>query len=328
MVGNAEMTNIATSAARDVPIATQMQEKHTRVRGEAAIWHELATKGSPLHFCHGNGYPTGTYRQFLTPLAQSYRILALALRATWPGIGPPPRRFRWKDYGDDLVDFLSRQANRPVIGLGHSLGATVTLFAAAQRPELFRALVLIEPSGVSRWLGGLDYVVPHAIRGFFEPVRSTLTKADQWPSRDAFMEELRQHRGYRRCSASVLRDLADFALFDATSQGQRTRDAPSGKYVRRVFPTVWEAHNYSRPTYINGVVRRLAVDLPVLVVRAKPSIFLPDRVWQRWRDDRPDHWFQTFADNGHLLPLEAPEDSAHAILAWLAERGLSRSSIG
>ena len=42
-------------------------------------------------------------------------------------------------------NFLSQTKPAPVIGVGHSIGAIVTLRAALRDPGKFRALVLIDP---------------------------------------------------------------------------------------------------------------------------------------------------------------------------------------
>jgi pimeloyl-ACP methyl ester carboxylesterase len=52
-----------------------------------------------------------------------------------------PGRYRLTDYADDVIAFLERQSG-PAGIFGHSLGAQVAIVAAAQRPDLFRALAI------------------------------------------------------------------------------------------------------------------------------------------------------------------------------------------
>jgi pimeloyl-ACP methyl ester carboxylesterase len=66
------------------------------------------------------------------------------LRALWPDSNPHDIK-DWKPFSEDLLRFLSSHETAPVIGVGHSIGAIVTLRAALSAPDKFRALVLIDP---------------------------------------------------------------------------------------------------------------------------------------------------------------------------------------
>ena len=60
-------------------------------------------------------------------------------------IGTPYRhQASKKGVGADCLGLL-RGGWRDVIGVGHSLGGVLTLYAAIRRPDLFRALVFIDP---------------------------------------------------------------------------------------------------------------------------------------------------------------------------------------
>ena len=65
------------------------------------------------------------------------------LRPLWKDSKPNEIQ-SWKPFSEDLLQFLAGQP-APVIGVGHSIGAIVTLRAALQDPTKFRALILIDP---------------------------------------------------------------------------------------------------------------------------------------------------------------------------------------
>lgn len=113
-------------------------------------------------------------------------LSALALRPTWPDCGLPPKRRDWQLYADDLILFIEQQYQAPVIGSGHSMGATCTILAAEKRPDLFSALVLIEPAMIARGLATLARLMPKVLMNRIEPAKSTLKKQDKWPSWEAF----------------------------------------------------------------------------------------------------------------------------------------------
>src|SRR5690606_31917969 len=101
-------------------------------------------EGPLLHFAHANAYPPGVYRQFLTELSADFHVLAMDQRPLWPG-EQPEQLHSWHPLADDLVDFLEARGAGEIIGVGHSLGAVITMVAAIRRPVLFRRLVLVDP---------------------------------------------------------------------------------------------------------------------------------------------------------------------------------------
>ncbi|MEX6504078.1 alpha/beta fold hydrolase [Pseudomonas zhanjiangensis] len=273
-----------------------------------AHWQHFSRAGTPAHFYHANGFPLGVYEPLLKRLSANLAISGLASRATWPGIGQPPRRRDWQLYADDLIAFIEQEYRQPIIGIGHSLGATSTILAAAKRPELFKALVLIEPAMISPGLARLVRWLPKTLMNRTEPARSTLRKADRWPSREAFVAHCQSGRGYRRFGHEALQALARHAL-------QEDADGE----VRLAFPKHWEAHNYTQPPNVMAQLGRLP--MPCVAIRGKPSVFFTEQLWQEWQRRCPRTEFLQDLDHGHLLPLENP-----AGCQQLIERGLA--SIG
>ena len=89
--------------------------------------------GQPLHFLHANGYPPACYKSFLELLQTQYHVFGMYLRPLWTDSNPRDIR-NWKPFSEDLLQFLESHP-RPVIGVGHSIGAIVTLRAALRDPH-------------------------------------------------------------------------------------------------------------------------------------------------------------------------------------------------
>jgi len=104
---------------------------------------DLNGPGRSLHFLHANGYPPECYKPFLALLHTQYHVFGMLLRPLWPDSKPDEVQ-DWKIFSDDLLQFLAQQP-APVIGVGHSIGAVVTLRAALRDPSRFSALVLLDP---------------------------------------------------------------------------------------------------------------------------------------------------------------------------------------
>ena len=92
---------------------------------------DLGGTGEPLHFLHANGYPPACYQSLFELLQTRYRVIGMLLRPLWDNSNPKEIE-DWKPFSEDLLQFLSQEP-RPVIGVGHSIGAVVTLRAALPR---------------------------------------------------------------------------------------------------------------------------------------------------------------------------------------------------
>ncbi len=122
-----------------------------RWRGHAAPWH-ARWMASPL-FLPGWGAPAALY--------------APSLPASWQALEPPSfaasggsltEYRRWLD-----VELRSRGRSR--LG-GHSMGAALAIYAAADSPELVERLVLVAPAGMP-----LEKPIRESVRDFTRQVR-------------------------------------------------------------------------------------------------------------------------------------------------------------
>lgn len=266
-------------------------------------FEKLGGKGKAAHFYGANGFPTGCYQPLFSQLTKELSLTSLNNRATWPQ-QHLPRKLNWQTYADDLIGFLEGHADGPVIGIGHSLGATATLFAAIKRPELFSQLVLIEPAMTTPLFATLLPFVPFPVTSKVQPIKYTVAKPELWPSVDSFYHDLRQRRVFKRIKDKNLRILAEHSLVPAHEQ-----------HLRLKFPKMWEAKNYaSAPNLFKYFAQNT---LATTAIRGKPSIYFTEQSWQVWQQKSPNAHFEESLDYGHLFPLEAPELCAEIILSSL-----------
>ena len=79
------------------------------------------------------------------PLGFPGRVVAVDLRGH--GESPAPDRgYRPTDLAGDLARLIARLGGRPVVAVGHSMGAQVVTTLAVERPDLVEALVVIDPA--------------------------------------------------------------------------------------------------------------------------------------------------------------------------------------
>lgn len=268
---------------------------------------EAGNDNSLLHFYHANGFPLAVYQPILDALSRDYNVGALANRATWPKSVEIPSNRNWQIYADDLISFLERQNQGPVVGVGHSMGATCTVLAAIKRPDLFSKLVLIEPAMVSKPLSYLVKAMPKKMMNKINPAKGTLTKQDRFESREIYKDYIQKFNGYKNFSPEMFQRFSEHAIVESEDSND----------FSLAFSKEWEAHNYTQPPNVMNEIAKLK--MPCVAIRAKPSIFFTEKLWQQWQKLQPNTVFLENLNQGHLLPLEVPENCAELILDGLKQ---------
>ncbi|NMP32586.1 alpha/beta hydrolase [Thalassotalea sp. M1531] len=266
---------------------------------EGIHFDKFSRHGEHVHFYGANGFPTKVYRSFINLLAENYTVSSLHNRATWPN-QHPPKKLNWSIYADDLIRYLDSYIKHPVIGIGHSMGATTTLLAAIKRPDLFCKLVLIEPAMSSPVVSKLLPLIPFQLAKRIQPIKYTVKKPAQWRSEQEFYNDCRQRRVFKRISDENLAVLAKHSLYQELEQLNTLK-----------FPKIWEARNYaSAPNIYKQFAKNT---LPVVAIRGKPSAYFSNKSWEKWQQIATNTIFQEDLNFGHLFPLESPQKCAALI---------------
>jgi len=286
-----------------------MEEQRINLNGKNAKYYNIKnpTASQTAHFYGGNGFALGVYEPLLSDLAQHLNITALTMRGEWYDKPTETALTREQD-ADVLIEFLQKTQDKPVIGIGHSQGATATTIAAAKRPDLFSALYLLEPVTFTNQQGKLYSLVPRRVKMTREPFKSTQVKQADWDSVDAYYQFLRRHKAYKRISDEHLLTYAKNSLEAGQSAELTLRFSPKQ-----------ELANYFGTPLIMKPLQQLIADnkVPVQLIIGKPSMFISQQVRQMWDKFVPNEQMTVLNDYGHLLPLEAPELCAKLIFQKL-----------
>ena len=286
-----------------------MEEQRIKLNGKNAKYYNIKnpTASQTAHFYGGNGFALGVYEPLLSDLAQHLNITALTMRGEWYDKPTADKMTREED-ADVLIEFLQKTQDKPIIGIGHSQGATATTMAAAKRPDLFSALYLLEPVTFTNQQGKLYSLVPRMVKMTREPFKSAQVKQADWRSVDAYYQFLRRHKAYKRITDEHLLTYAKNSL-EAGEQAELT--------LR--FSPKQELANYFGTPLIMKPLQQLIADnkVPVQLIIGKPSMFISQQVRQIWDTFVPSEQMTVLNDYGHLLPLEAPELCAKLIFQKL-----------
>jgi pimeloyl-ACP methyl ester carboxylesterase len=268
-------------------------------------YEDFGGAGRWLHLAHANGYPPNSYRALAGHLAQSHRVVSMEQRPLWPSSDPQDFD-SWHPIGDDLLAFLEQHGIERLVGVGHSLGAVATMYAAVNCPELFAAVILIEP--VFFPPATLDQLRQNPETALRTPlIKRTNRRRNSWPNREAAFARFREKRVFSRLSDEALWDYVNSAVVAGPDDTARLR-----------YPREWEARIYATPpTDVWEKVAQLRP--PTLAVRAAHSDTLDSAAWAHWQQRQPAAHFVEAPGSDHLLPMSHPAQLAGIILTFLQE---------
>lgn len=271
---------------------------------------DLGGSGPSLHFLHANGYPFYCYEPLLDLLQMQYHVFGMLLRPLWEGSKPEELR-DWHIFSEDLLRFLSDYNTEQVIGVGHSLGAIVTLRAALREPGKFRALVLIDPvlfvpGFMVRW---------HIVRALGLGDRLHPLIAGAKKRRRAFDDLETVFRGYR--TRRIFRYLDDEKL-RIFIEGI-TRPGEDGNY-ELIYSPEWEAQVYRTGMRDFDLWRGLpGLDIPTLFLRGEETDTFLENAAKFVQRKQPRARVETLDRSTHLLPLERPQEVFDIMHSFLKE---------
>jgi pimeloyl-ACP methyl ester carboxylesterase len=129
---------------------------------------QLASDTSaPVLFLHGFGSSLSQWQRNLSPLSQTHTTYALDLL----GFGASEKAstaYNVALWAEQTYEFWKTFINRPMVLVGHSLGAVVALAAAVNHPEMLDGLVLLTlPPARQELLSGKTQAIALWVEGLF-----------------------------------------------------------------------------------------------------------------------------------------------------------------
>lgn len=256
-----------------------------------------------LYFSHANGFPAPAYRHMLDVLEGAFRISVVSALGMDPRYPPTEG---WPLLADQVIEAIERVHGRPVVGVGHSLGGYLTFMAAVRRPDLFRAIVLLDAPIIGAIKGRLLAATKRfGIVDRVTPAGATRERRAEWSSLAEAERHFCAKRLFRDFAPEALRDYVRYGMVD---EGARLRLMIDPEIEYRIYRGV--PHDLHRllaklrvpAGFIGGedseVVRRVGLST------MRRAGFLFRRV-----------------PGGHLFPFEHPEHTAHAIQEMTARLG-------
>ncbi|MDF3821157.1 alpha/beta hydrolase [Leptospira sp. 96542] len=121
---------------------------HDSKIGKIAYWIE--GKGPVIFLLHAAGHDHHDYDSILSTLVQKYKVISI----DWPGHGMSPNPYPLSsasaiDYAEILPAIVQKLAPEGAVFIGNSLGGFASMNLALTKPELVKALVIVDSGGLN-----------------------------------------------------------------------------------------------------------------------------------------------------------------------------------
>lgn len=269
---------------------------------ELSVVEWLGT-GDPILLLHATGFHSRCWYEVVKNLPGRH-IYAVDLR--FHGRSGDAGEVDWKLMAGDIRILIEQLELTRIIGVGHSIGGHLLARVAAQRPGLFRRLVLIDPVIQS----------PERYRHFRETLAGlgaadhpVSRRKNNWRDAQEMFERFRDKAPFNTWQPAVLRDYCDYAL------------SPPGDedYHTLACDPINEAGIYMHQEGNEDLYEMLPdIHVPAVLLRAPPAEgnlpdFAASPTWTELASALPDCEEIYLPDHNHFIPMQDPELVARVI---------------
>ena len=236
---------------------TSPQDRSAAV-GELTLHYlDWGTAGQPSLLClHGITQTAHSWDEVAPALARTHHVRALDQRGHGDSTWAPDGDYRLTTQNGDIERFLGAIDAAPAILVALSMGGLVALTLAARRPDLVRALVVVD-------------IAPEVQRGGVDNIRTFVAATDELDTFEDFVQ--RAHSFNPRRSVDNIRARLRHNL----------RQLPNGRWTWKYDPAL------RNPARVGDGMTDLweqvaRITCPVLIVRGGESDILDPEVAERF----------------------------------------------
>jgi len=272
----------------ETPVETRIE-----IRGLPFRYLDWGGEGLPcLLLLHGIGDNGHVWDFFAREARRHFRVVTLDQRGHGQSGWPRPAAYRLEDYVADLEAFVGRLATRPLILLGHSMGALHATCYAARHPGAVLALIHVDiepcpPSWNKKYLTGLYRDLPESYPTVEDYVARRMENS-AYADRERLLYLAQHHLQEKNGRYVCLHDREVYAHFDPD-------------YDLR--PQLTE------------------IACPVLVVRGEDSLVLPREPAEEMCRRLLRGALAEIPRAAHPVHTDNPEGFREAVFRFLAEQG-------
>tara|TARA_Y100001935_G_scaffold252607_1_gene256907 strand:- start:1047 stop:1877 length:831 start_codon:yes stop_codon:yes gene_type:complete len=259
-------------------------------------------------FIHGNGFPPLTYKSLLTELSNKLDITSMLLRPHWEKITSPYKLKNWRLFVDDFIQHANEQKIKNSFGIGHSIGGNIILKAAIKNHEIFKSIVLLDPtifapSIIYTWK--VLSLFPKVLENF-PLAKAARNRKISYLSKEEIFISYRKKNIFRNIQDKQLNEYIDSIFEEYQSRYELN------------FSKVWEEHIFLKSVYDDMYVWRnlYKIKIPVLIIKPDSNpVFRLNAV--RKISKNKNFKVVTLTNSSHLFPLEKYKETTDIISDFL-----------
>lgn len=249
-----------------------------------------------IHFAHANGFPARTYNKLFSRLADDFEIGFLERHAHDPRF---PVTDNWHRLKDELREELKKRYEEPIIGVGHSLGGVLHLLVAAENPEFYKRVILLDAPIISPLSSrSLQALKITGLIDRFSPAQMTRFRRNLWQTKEEALQHFAQKPKFEAFDRDVLRDYVEYGTI-ATEKGVELFFKPS--IETKIYRTL--------PHHLPGLRGKLKI--PIAYIGGDDSREARLARLSFMRKHFPIDFY--FLEGSHLFPFEKPFETAEKI---------------
>ena len=167
---------------------------------------------------HANGYSAFCYRYLLEYLSDRYRVIALDFAGHGDSEGT--NNFKnWFFLRDQILKLISIENLNSIIGIGHSMGGASQILTYKKIPDLFKKLILFDPTVLSKkaYLYKLFFGLPIA--------KNASKRRAEFKSLELIRRSFKKFPAFMNWNAEVFEDYL-ISCFEKYENGYRLKCSP------------------------------------------------------------------------------------------------------
>ncbi len=283
-------------------------QKSVEVKDGTFAYLDWGGRGPLAHFAHATGFCAGAYSPLARILASRLRLVGMDYRGHGKTTVPsdPSTLKNWDVFANDLGDFLSH-LSLPVVAIGHSLGAVTSMMLAARRPELFQALILIDPTIMPQYMNLILFGAQKlGMTNLFPIISGAARRTRIWPSKQTVLDAYLNRHPFKNWSEGFLNAYIEHGFQDLSSGLTRIRCEPE-----------WESKCFAAcPAGVWKYPRLLKT--PVLIIYGESSDVFLKGCANKFLREVPHVTLNRIKGASHFVPMEKPHDTANSVFEFLA----------
>lgn len=257
-----------------------------------------------IHFSHGNGFPAETYRKFFSFLEDKFEINYINMHGHNPDY---PIEHNWSELVEELIHTVSSKYSEPIFGVGHSLGGILTFLAAIKKPELFKAIVLMDALIPSHFRSKLFQTAKKL--GWFDRFTAATRvrkRRIHWPDFVTALAYFQEKPLFKQFDPECLQDYVRYGT-------QETADGIVLRFDRNIESRIFQTIPHDIPRYRG----QLKVPATLIYSQHHSIVNRFDRAYMR----KYFHIRDVPMVGTHLFPFEYPEQTALLVKKILVNYG-------